>query len=441
VRPKGHVLMTPTLIGALGFIVLVILIFTNMPIGFIMAIIGGLGFAAIVSPDAALHLLLQDFFATFTSYNLTVIPLFVLMGQIAFHAGISTRLFDAAYRFIGHLPGGLAVATVGACAAFSAICGSTNATAATMASTTLPEMKRYRYKPELATGVVASGGSLGILIPPSVIFIVYGVMTEQSIGTLFISGIVPGILLAALFAATVIVWATLRPDIGPKGPRATWRQRIASLNGVIETLVLFLAVMAGLFCGIFTPTEAGAVGAFCTLLFALLRRSLSWQGFLAAVNETTRITCMIMIIVAGATVFGHFLAVSRIPFDIAGWVSEFHLPPWAIMLLILLVYVIGGCFIDALALIMLTVPIFYPVVIKLGYDPVWFGVIIVLVTQIGVITPPVGANVYVVSGVARDVPLEVIFKGCLPFLCTLLVFTLLLVLFPGIPLWLPSLLR
>ncbi|MCX8042719.1 MAG: TRAP transporter large permease [Desulfobacterota bacterium] len=433
--------MSPTIIGVLGFVALIVLIFSNMPIGFLMAIIGGTGFAVIVSPDAALHLLVQDFFATFTSYNLTVIPLFVLMGQIAFHAGISSRLFDAAYRLIGHLPGGLAVATVGACAAFSAICGSTNATAATMASTTLPEMKRYRYSPLLATGVVASGGSLGILIPPSVIFIVYGIMTEQSIGTLFLSGIVPGVVLSVLFAGVVLLWAWIRPDIGPKGLRATWQQRIAALSGVIETLLLFCMVMAGLLFGIFTPTEAGAIGACCTLVFALIRRSISFRGFIAAVHETTRITCMIMVIVAGATVFGHFLAVTRIPFDIAGWITMQDLPSWCVMLLIILVYMIGGCFIDALALIMLTVPIFYPVVTRLGYDPVWFGVIIVLITQIGVITPPVGANVYVVSGIARDVPLEVIFKGCVPFLLALLVLTLLLIPFPGIALWLPSLVK
>lgn len=433
--------MSPTLIGILGFTALIVLLFTGMPIGFLMTLIGAIGFACIVSPDAALNLILQDFFSTFTSYNLTVVPLFVLMGQIAFHAGISGRLFDAAYRWIGHLPGGLAVATVSACGAFAAICGSTNATAATMASTTLPEMKRYHYKPELATGVVASGGSLGILIPPSVIFIVYGIMTEQSIGRLFISGILPGLLLIVLFVVVILIWAGLRPDIGPPGARATWRERFSSLTGVGETLLLFVMVMTGLFCGIFTPTEAGAVGAFCTLVFALLRRSLTWQGFLAALNETTRITCMIMLIVAGATVFGHFLAVSRIPYDIAGWITGFDLPPWMIMLFIVAVYIVGGCFIDALALIMLTVPIFYPVIIQLGFNPIWFGVIIVLITQIGVITPPVGANVYVVSGVARDVPLDVIFRGCLPFLAALIAATLLLIPFPQIALWLPSLLR
>lgn len=431
--------MSPTLIGLLGIAALFILIFSRMPIGFIMMLVGFVGFGWIVTLDAALNLLAKDLFSVFSSYNLTVIPLFVLMGQVSFHAGISTRLFNTAYRFIGHMPGGLAVAAVGACAAFSAICGSTNATAATMASATLPEMKRFDYQPGLATGVVAAGGSLGILIPPSVIFIVYGILTEQSIGKLFIAGVLPGILLTILFVITILIWAALRPDIGPRGARATFREKIVSLSGVIETLILFSIVMGGLFAGLFTPTEAGAIGAFGTIVLAVARNTLTLRGFTGALFETTRITCMILVIVAGATVFSHFLAVSRIPFDIAGWITEIQLPAAAIMFLIILIYVIGGCFIDALALIMLTVPVFYPVVLKLGYDPIWFGVIIVLITQIGVITPPVGANVYVVSGVARDVPLEVIFQGVLPFLVAMAVMTLLLVAFPSIALWLPSL--
>jgi len=433
--------MSPTVIGLIGIIALSILIFSRMPIGFIMAIIGFVGFGSIVSFDAALNLLAKDVYSTFTSYSLTVIPLFVLMGQLAFHTGLSSRLFDAAYKFIGHLPGGLAIAAVGACSLFSAICGSTNATAATMAATTLPEMKRYNYRPELATGVVASGGSLGILIPPSVIFILYGIMTEQSIGELFISGIIPGLILAGLFALTILLWATWKPEIGPPGPRANWSERFASLGGMVEILLLFLGVMGGLFAGFFTPTEAGAIGAFGTLLFAVMRRSLSWQGFMQSLFETTRISCMILVIVAGATVFGHFLAISRIPYNIANWIADSHLPGWGIILLIILVYLVGGFFIDALALIMLTVPIFYPVITKLGFDPIWFGVVIVLVTQMGVITPPVGANVYVVSGVARDVPLEVIFKGCLPFLLALIIETLLLIPFPELALWLPGILR
>ena len=401
--------MSATTIGIIGICALFVLIFSRMPVGFLMALIGFVGFGSIVSFDASLNLLAKDIFSVFGAYSLTVIPLFVFMGQLAFHSGISTRLFDSAYKFIGNLPGGLAIATIGACAAFAAICGSTNATAATMASATLPEMKRYNYKPELATGVVAAGGSLGILIPPSVIFIVYGILTEQSIGELFMAGILPGIVLTVLFVASILIWTTVKPELGPRGPKTSLKEKIASLSGIVETLVIFILVMGGLFGGIFTPTEAGAVGAFSTLMVAIIKRNITWDGFIAALFETTRTSCMILVIVAGATIFGHFLAISRIPYDIAGWISSIQLPSAIIMSLIILVYFIGGCFIDSLALIMLTIPIFYPVVMEFGYDPIWFGVIIVLITQIGVITPPVGVNVYVVSGVARDVPLGVIF--------------------------------
>lgn len=433
--------MSPTITGLIGIAALFLLIFSRMPVGFLMAIIGFLGFGYLVSFDASLNLIARDIFSVFGSYNLTVIPLFVLMGQISFHAGISARLFDTANKFIGHLPGGLAIATIGACAGFAAICGSTNATAATMAAATLPEMKRYNYKPELATGVVAAGGSLGILIPPSVIFIIYGIMTEQSIGKLFVAGLLPGLLLSLLFIIAVVLWTVIKPDLAPKSVKSGFKEKIASLSGLIETLLLFCLVMGGLFVGFFTPTEAGAIGASGTLLLAVVRRNITWKNFVASLFETTRISCMIFVIVAGATIFGHFLAVSQIPFDIANWISGFQLPPYAIMFFIIMVYLVGGCFIDALALIMLTVPIFYPVVNSLGYDPLWFGVIIVLVTQIGVITPPVGINVYVVSGVARDVPLHVIFKGVIPFLVALIIGTLLLIPFPQIATFLPGLMK
>jgi len=433
--------MSPTIIGLIGLALLFTLIFTRIPVGFLMGILGLAGFAWIVSPEAAFSMVAKDIFSIFSSYNLTVVPLFIFMGQIAFHSGISRRLFDTAYTWIGHLPGGLAVATIGACAGFSAICGSTNATAATMAAVTLPEMKRFNYKPSLATGVVAAGGSLGILIPPSVIFIVYGILTEQSIGKLFIAGIVPGILLTLFFIAAILIWTRLNPELGPRGPKPPFREKIRSLAGVLETLALFIMVMSGLFAGIFTPTEAGGIGAAGTLLLALITRTLDGKGFTDALMETTRISCMIMVIVAGATIFGHFLAVSRIPFDIASWIAHFDLHPWLIMLLIIAVYIAGGCFIDSLALIMLTIPIFYPVITHLGFDPIWFGVIVVLITQIGVITPPVGINVYVVSGVARDVPLEVIFRGVVPLLIALIALTLILIPFPQIVLFLPSLLR
>jgi tripartite ATP-independent transporter DctM subunit len=404
-----------------------------------MTLIGFAGFSYIVSPAAAMNMMVRDYFDIFGSYNLTVIPLFILMGQIAFHAGISSRLFNTAHKFIGHWPGGMAVATIGACAGFSAICGSTNATAATMASVTIPEMKKFGYSDALATGVVAAGGSLGILVPPSVVFIIYGIMTEQSIGQLFMAGILPGILLTALFMLTIFIWAVLRPEVAPVSKNVSLKEKLASLTGVIETIILFVIVMGGLFKGIFTPTEAGAAGAFGTLVIALCKKNISVSGIIQALLETTRITCMILVIVAGATVFGHFLAITRIPFEIAGWVSGLSLPGYAIIALIILVYMIGGCFIDALALIMLTVPIFYPVVTAMGFNAMWFGVVVVLVTQIGVITPPVGINVYVVRTVAQDVPLSVIFKGVLPLLFALIVATALIVIFPEIALYIPGL--
>ncbi|GAB6095520.1 TRAP transporter permease [Desulfatiferula olefinivorans] len=433
--------MSVTLVGIIGIIALFVLIFSRIPVGFVMALIGAVGFACLRNTDAAMSVMVKDIFDVFGSYNLTVIPLFILMGQIAFHAGISSRLFRVAHKLIGHWPGGMAIATIGACAGFSAICGSTNATAATMASVTLPEMKKYGYKDSMATGVVAAGGGLGILIPPSVVFIVYGIMTEQSIGKLFMAGILPGILLTVLFMAVIMIWALLRPDMAPRGERATFREKIRSFTGLIETLILFVLVMGGLFFGLFTPTEAGGVGAFGTLVIALVKRNITFGGFSQALLETTRISCMILVIVAGATVFGHFLAITRIPFDIAQAVSAIDLPVYAVIGLIILVYLLGGCFIDSLALIMLTVPIFYPVVVAMGFDPLWFGVLIVLVTQIGVITPPVGINVYVVQSVVPDVSLGVIFKGVLPLLVALILATLALLAWPSLALYLPGLMR
>jgi tripartite ATP-independent transporter DctM subunit len=433
--------MTPTLTGLIGFAVLILLMFLRLPVGFVMAIVGYLGFGVLVSWSAAANLLIRDFYSTFSAYNLTVIPLFVLMGQVAFHSGISSRLFNAAHKFFGHLPGGLAVATIGACAAFSAVCGSTSATAATMASVALPEMKKYKYDPALATGVVAAGGSLGILIPPSTIFIIYGIMTEQSIGELFMAGVVPGILLSCFFVLSILIWTAFRPEIGPRGPKSSWKERGKSLSGLIETLILFLLVMGGLFAGFFTPTEAAGIGAAGTIVIALIGRTLSWKGFQNALYDTTRITCMIFVVVAGATVFGHFLAVTRIPADIGTFVSGLQLPGIVIMGLIIVIYLLLGCLMDSLAMIMLTIPIFYPVVLALGFDPVWFGVIIVVVAEMGVITPPVGINAYVVAGVARDVPLHVIFKGSLYMLYAMFALALLLIIFPQIATWLPHLMR
>ncbi len=425
--------------GIVGIVLLIIGLFSRMPVGFVMALLGLAGFSYVVNFEASLNLMARDIWDTFSAYGLTVIPLFVFMGQVAFQSGISRRLYHAAYVVLGHRRGGLAMATIGACAGFSAISGSTNATAATMATVTIPEMKKRKYDMGLATGTVAAGGSLGILIPPSVIFIVYGILTEQSIGKLFAAGIIPGLLLCGLFFLTIYLQVRKHPELAPPGPKTTLKRKIKSFSGVLETLALFVMVMGGIFFGIFTPTEAAAVGAFLTLAIALARRQLSWEGFVQALSDTTRISCMVMVIVTGAVIFGHFMAITRVPFELAGWVGTLPLPPSAIMGLIILVYLFGGCFMDALAMIMLTVPIFFPVVQALGFDPIWFGVIIVLVTEMGVITPPVGVNVYVVHGVAKDVPLETIFKGVFPMLLALMVCNLLLMLFPQIALFLPGL--
>ncbi|MGA1865000.1 MAG: TRAP transporter large permease [bacterium] len=433
--------MTPIQIGILGCLLLLILLAASMPVAFVMAAVGTIGFAVIVSPSAAFSMITTDLYETFSSYSLTVIPLFIFMGQIAFHAGISKRLFNAAYKWMGHLPGGLAMSTVGACTAFGAICGSGPATAATMASVALPEMKRYDYDMELGCGAVAAGGSLGMLIPPSVVLIVYAILTEQSIGKLFIAGILPGLFIAALFCLTIYINCKRNPRLGPTGPNTSWIEKFSSLKGVTETLLLFILVMGGMFLGYFTPTEAAAVGAMGSLIIAVAERQISWKKLSQALKETMRTSCMVMIIVAGAVVFGHFLAVTRIPFELAEWLAGLPLPGWMIIGFIILFFLIAGCFVDALALILLTIPIFYPVVIGLNYHPIWFGIIIVVVTQMGVISPPVGVNVYVVSGIERDVPLQTIFKGALPFLAALILAVIILVAFPQISLFLPGLIK
>jgi tripartite ATP-independent transporter DctM subunit len=394
-----------------------------------------------LSFQAALSILVNDIYGLFMSYVLSVIPMFLFMGTIAFYAGMSKKLYACANEFVGFLPGGLAMATIAACASFSAICGSTNATAATMATVALPEMRKYNYDTKLATGVVAAAGSLGILIPPSGILIIYGILTEQSIGKLFAAGIIPGIILSILFMCAVYIWVRINPALGPKGQPSSLRKKLAALPGVLEMLALFSLVIGGLLFGFFTPTEAGAIGSAGSILIGVISRGLAWSGFINSIKDTFRMSCMIMIIVTGATIFGRFMALTRIPFEIAAWTQGLPFPPAVTMAVIILIYFFGGFFMDSFALILLTIPIFFPVVTTLGYDPIWFGVVIVLVTEMGVVTPPVGINVYVVSGIAKDVPLEKIFRGVLPLLCAMLILAGIILIFPEIVLFLPNLMK
>ncbi len=435
--------MSPATIGFIGIAGMLALFCTRMPVAFVMAVVGFVGFSVLTSVQGGLNMISRSMYEVFVSYDLTTIPLFILMGQLAFNAGISRRLFGTAYRFFGHIRGGLAMATVSACTAFGAVCGSSPATAATMATVAIPEMKRFGYRDRLGAGAVAAGGGLGMVMPPSVVLIVYGVLTEQSIGKLFVSGILPAIMLTILFLGAISITCRRHPDYGPPAERFTWTERFRSLTGLIDTLVVFAVVLTGLFKGWFTPTEAASVGAFSVLVLGVVRRQLTVKLIMKSLEETLRTSCMILFLVAGAVVFGKFLAVTRIPFTTASFIGGLEIPALAVMTLIVLIYFLGGCFMDSLAMVMLTVPVFFPVVMDLGYDPIWFGIIIVLVTEMGVITPPVGINVYVVYGVTtamkQNISLESIFRGIYPFLVATFVGVGLLFLFPQIVTFLPSL--
>ena len=430
--------MSPEAAGIVGICLLLFLFLLKVPVGFAMAFVGFVGFAYLAGINSALALLSQDLFDTLSSYPLSVIPMFILMGSFAFASGISKRLFSTTYTWVGSLRGGLTIATVLACAGFAAICGSTAATAATMGKIALPEMKRYKYDDTLATGTVAAAGTLGILIPPSTTFIVYGILTEESIGKLFVAGILPGIILSLMFVA--VVWFTCfrNPAAGPPGPATTWGAKVKAIGGIIEAAILFFLVIGGLFLGWFSPTQAAAIGAGGALLIGLGRGQLTWKGFTEAGKDGLLTGCMILFIIAGAIIFGHFLAVSTIPFKLADWVGNLPLHRMVIISIIIFIYFMAGFFMDSMAVIVVTLPIFYPIVQKLGFDPIWFGVIIVLTCEMGVITPPVGVNVFVIKGIAPEVPLHTIFKGIFPFLYALIVLTILITIFPQIATILPS---
>jgi tripartite ATP-independent transporter DctM subunit len=428
--------------GILGILALLFVLFIlGMPVGLSMGVVGFCGFVYVVSFPAAINMIGADLWNTFSKYGFTVIPLFILMGYVAFNAGIAERLFDAAYKWIGHWRGGLAIATIGADELFAAICGSNTATSATMGAVALPLMKKYNYDPQLSSGTVATGGTLGTVMPPSVVMVIIGLQTEQSIAKLFLGGILPALLLGALFVLTIMLVCRIYPHYGPAGPKETLAARLKALGGVLEALSIFLLVIGGLYVGIFTPTEAGAMGVFFTLAVAFLTRRLTWKGVVRSFTETLKISCMVYMLVAGAIIFGRFLAVTRLPFEMAEFAAGLPVSRYVVLAIILLIYLIGGCFMDSLGFLVLTIPIFFPLGIALGFDPIWYSIMLTMVTTMGAITPPVGVNVYVVKALSPEVGIGTIYKSVSYFLGACVVSLIILTIFPEIATVIPSLVK
>jgi len=403
--------MTGPLFGVAGIVMMFFILFVlRVPAAFTMALVGFLGIACVTSPEAAFSMVGSEMWTLFSSYGLTVIPLFILVGEIVHYAGYNHGLYHATYRWFGHYRGGLAMTTIMACAAFSAISGSNTATAATMSAVAIPEMKKYNYHPVLNAGSVAAGATLGVLIPPSIVLVVYGLYTGQSIGKLFFGNIIPSFILTVMILGTVVLICRRHPDWGPSGPRSSWKERFEALPEALDILILFLVIMYALFTGVVTATEAAAVSCFLALVICLVRRKLTWPKFLDAMTDTLRISCLVFMIVAGAVIFSRFLTITRLPFAAAEWIQTLDLPRWMVLWVILLCYIVGGCVMDALAFLLVSLPIFYPLVVQLGYDPIWFGQVITIVTTMGSIMPPIGICCYVVAGMS-DIPLGTVFRG------------------------------
>jgi C4-dicarboxylate transporter DctM subunit len=430
--------LDPLLLGALGLAVLLVLIFLRMPIGLAMGVVGFAGLVYLRGFEVAFNNLAITAFGNTTIYALTVLPLFLLMGQITVTADMSKDIYSATYKWFGHFPGGLAIATTAACAGFAAICGDAITGTATMATVALPEMRKYKYSMEHASGCIAAGGTLGILIPPSIILILYGVITEQSIGSLFIAGFLPGLLLAVLYIIVSIVMCIISPEHGPRGPKFNFMEKLAELKHVWAIFALFALIIGGIYTGLFTPTEAGAIGAFGSFIILIIKKKFTAKNIYTALLGTMKLMGFIFLILIGAMIFSVFLSLSQMPFALTDFMIGLGLPPGGTMLIIILIFIIFGCLIDSLALVLLFTPIFFPVVSSIGFDPLWFGVIIVIVMQQGMMTPPIGMSCFIINAVAKDVPLSNVFKGVMPFWVATIVIIILLIAFPQIALFLPS---
>ena len=433
-------MLEPVTVGYIGVGVLIVLLFAGVHIGIVMGLIGVLGMAYLSGWGAGLGILRTVPYSTFASYDFSVIPLFILMGEFCFHGDISGDLYQTAHKFFGRLRGGLAMATIGACAAFAAVCGSGIATAATMTTVALPEMRKYKYNIGLATGTLAAGGTIGILIPPSVIMIIYAMITQQSIGALFLAGFIPGILQAVMFVGIIGFLCWRNPDLGPSGPSSTWTEKLKSLKNTWIVIVLFLLVIGGIYFGWFSPTAGAGIGAIGAFLFALARRKLGWRKFKESLLSATTTSAMIFFIILGAMLMSYFLAVTQLPVALSNLVNGLDISPYLIWFFVVILYLFLGCLMDEIGMLLLTVPILYPLMIGMGFDPIWFGIMVVIVCEMGMIVPPVGMNVFVIKGMAPDVPTYSIYRGILPFLYMDLLEIIVLTAFPVVVLWLPQVL-
>jgi tripartite ATP-independent transporter DctM subunit len=431
--------MDPILVGILGSCILFFLLLTGLPIAFSLMLTGFLGISYLASIKAALPLIARTVYESSSHYPYTIIPLFIVMGSYAEITGISSDLYDTFDKWLRRLPGGLGMATIASIAGFSAISGSSVASSAAFGKVAYPEMRRFSYSPRLAAGTIAAGATIDFLIPPSLGFVIFGMLTEQSIGKLLISGMVPGLILAGAFMGILYVWVKLNPHAALSSPEGvSWKEKFSALKGIWETVVIFLLVFGGIYTGLFTPTEAAGVGATLLFLMALVKKKLDRRILLISLLEAVRISVMVLFLVAGANVFSYFLALSTIPMKVSMWIAGLAVSKYVILIIIILIYLLLGCFLDAISMMILTLPVIFPVALNLGFDPIWFGVVCVLMMGAGLITPPMGLCVYAVAGIAKDAPLEEVFKGALPFLAAIFFVTFLITLYPQIALFLPS---
>jgi tripartite ATP-independent transporter DctM subunit len=431
--------MSDTAVGVYGIIILLGLFLTGLEMAYCMILVGFVGFTFLMSFGAASNLVVKDFFDTFTTYSYTVIPLFIMMGELAQNSNIAKRLYVGAHKWIGHIPGGLAMTTVLGATAFKAMCGSTLATVGTFSGLAIPEMDRYGYKKELSSGTIASVSTIGMILPPSTVLIIYGLQVEQSIGRLFLAGILPALMISFFFMLVIAGWVTWQPEIAPRAEKGSWRERIGAIPDGLIILVIFAIVIGGMITGFFSPTESGTIGTVAVFLLALTRREVNGKMLVSSFRGSLRTSIMTLMLIAGSSIFGHFLAVTEIPMMTAEWAGSLEVPNFLIMVVIIAVYLIGGSIMDDLAFMVLATPIFYPTVVNLGYDPIWFGILICMTLMIGGLIPPIAIYVFILGNIT-GLPFKTIYKGVVPFLSALVVALVIMFVFPEFAVWLPNLL-